>query len=319
MRSVAPGVSVVVVSHNSERYLERCLEGVAAQGHEVVVVDNASTDGHLELVRRRFPDVRVVELENNLGFGGASNVGVGVSSGDYVLVLNPDAWPLGLAIERLCEAAEASPWAGLVGPRLLGLDGEQEQSVRGFPTLWRLTTEYFFLRWLAPRSRLVNAFYGAGADPGKRGEVDWLVGAAMLVRRQAFDDVGGFDPSFFMYNEEVDLAYRLRRRGWEVLYYPPAEFVHVGGGSTRLRAVEMYREQLRSHLRFLDKHHGRRSAERARRLLAGAMRLRAVVFRGERGRVSADAAGWLARHDLESLLRAGQPTLPSRPPTDVSH
>jgi N-acetylglucosaminyl-diphospho-decaprenol L-rhamnosyltransferase len=305
------GISIVVVSHNSERHLERCLGGVVGQGHEVVVVDNASEDGSVELVRRRFPDVRIVELERNLGYGGANNVGIGVTSGEYVLVLNPDAWPLGKAIERLLEAAEASPWAGIVGPRLLGETGKQEQSVRGFPTVWRLATEYLFLRWLAPRSRLLNAFYGGGVDPKKRGEVDWVVGAAMLVRREALDEVASFDPSFFMYDEEVDLAFRMRLLGWEVLYYPLAEFVHVGAGSTRRQRTEMYREQLRSHIRFLDKHHGRAAAERARRLLLQAMRLRAVVFRGERRRLSTDAARWLDANDVETLISGGPPTAPS--------
>jgi GT2 family glycosyltransferase len=121
-----------------------------------------------------------------------------------------------------------------------------------------------------------------------------------------------------MYDDEVDLAYRMRQFGWEVLYHPHAEFVHVGGGSTRLRPVEMYREQLRSHLRFLDKHHGRAKAERARRMLAVAMRLRSVVFRGERRRISAQAARWLAAGDVEALLRSPEPEYLARTNEPVS-
>jgi N-acetylglucosaminyl-diphospho-decaprenol L-rhamnosyltransferase len=296
------GIAVVVATHNSERYLERCLEGVVGHGYEVVVVDNASDDETVDLVRRLFPSVRLIELDRNVGYGGANNVGIEATTADYVLVLNPDAWPLGDAIERLVGAADASPWAGIVGPRLLSETGKQEQSVRGFPTVWRLATEYFFLRWLAPRSRSLNAFYGAGVDPTRRGEVEWVVGAAMLLRRKALEEAGLFDSSFFMYNEEVDLAYRLRRLGWEVLYYQHAEFVHLGGGSTQQRPFEMYREQLRSHLRFLDKHYGRAHAERGRKVLHYAMRLRALVFRGARRRLSADAARWLQARDVEALL-----------------
>lgn len=295
-------VTVVVPTYNSADHVRRCLDGVVGQGYRVVVVDNASQDRTAELVRSTFPEVEVVELGWNAGYGQASNVGIGLTSSRYVLVLNPDAWPLGKAVERLVEAADVSPWAAIVGPRLLTESGRQQQSFRGFPTVWRLATEYFFLRWLAPRSRLLNAFYGAGANPDERGEVEWVVGAAMLLRREAIEEVEGFDPSFFMYDEEVDLAYRLRQRGWEALYYPHAEFVHVGGGSTRLRPREMYREQLRSHVRFLDKHHGRASAERGRKLLLRAMRLRAAVLWGERRRISADAARWLAGNDLEALL-----------------
>jgi N-acetylglucosaminyl-diphospho-decaprenol L-rhamnosyltransferase len=128
----------------------------------------------------------------------------------------------------------------------------------------------------------------------------------MLLRRKALEEAEHFDTSFFMYNDEVDLAFRLRQLGWEVVYYPRAEFVHLGGESTRQRPVEMYREQLRSHLRFLDKHYGRVQAERARKVLRSAMRLRAIVFRGARRRLSADAARWLGAGDVESLLRDGQ-------------
>ncbi len=297
-------LSVVVASHNSGRYLERCLGGVVGRGHDVILVDNASVDGTVALARKTFRDVTIVELEKNLGYGAANNVGIARTSGEYVLVLNPDAWPVGDALERLLDAARLSPSAGIVGPRLVDLDGKQEQSVRGFPTLWRLATQYFFLRWLAPRSNLMNAFYGAGVDPAKPGDVEWVVGAALLIRRKAFEEAGGFDDRFFMYDDEVDLAYRLRSLGWQVVYCPEAEFVHVGGGSTRVRATEMYREQLRSHIRFIDKHRGRRQAEHARRMLATAMRLRAVVFRGERRRISADAGRWLASHHVETLLRA---------------
>jgi N-acetylglucosaminyl-diphospho-decaprenol L-rhamnosyltransferase len=305
-------VSVVVATYNSADHVERCLEGVVGHGYEVVVVDNASEDGTVERVRRAFPEVEVVELEENVGYGAANNVGIDATSGRYVLVVNPDAWPLGRAIERMVEAADVSPWAAIVGPRLLTATGKHQRSFRGFPTVWRLATEYFFLRWLAPGSRLLNAFYGAGADPRKRGEVEWVVGAAMLLRREAIEEAERFDPSFFMYDEEVDLAYRLRQLGWEVLYYPHAEFVHLGGGSTRRRPREMYHEQLRSHVRFLDKHHGRAAAEHGRRMLLRAMRLRSAVLLGERGRISADAATWLASHDVEALL-SGPPRLPRTP------
>jgi len=295
-------LSIVVVTRNSSRYLERCLETVADRGDEIVVVDNASDDGSPELVRRRFPAVRVVELDHNLGYGPANNVGFKATASEHILVLNPDAWPLGFAIERLLEAADAFPRAALVGARLVRPDGSQEASARGFPTVWRLATEYLFLRWLAPWTTSLNAFYGAGADSRAPGEVEWVVGAALLVRREAVDEVGGFDPSFFMYDEEVDLAYRLRTRGWTVVYQPLATFVHVGGGSTNLHRFELYREQLRSHLRFLDKHYGRASAERARQVIRTAMQLRGLVLRGERRRVSRDAAQWLAEHEVGALL-----------------
>jgi len=267
-------------------------------------VDCASTDGTAAFVRDRFAEARLLELEANPGYGSALNEGARLASGDYLLLMNADAWPAHSAVERLAAFAEAQPSAGAIGPRLLNPDGSLQRSVRGFPTLWRLATEYYFLRWLAPRSRLVNAFYGAGFAHDSVRDAEFLVGAVLLLRRRAFEEVGGFDPSFFMFNEEVDLCYRLHERGWRVVFFPGAEFVHLGGASTQLDWDRMYREQLRSHLRFLTKHYGPRRAEYGRRLLLWALRLRALVFRGERRQLSRDAARWLAGGDAAALLES---------------
>jgi hypothetical protein len=172
--------------------------------------------------------------------------------------------------------------------------------------LWRLATEYLFLRWLAPRSHLLNAFYGSGFDHASRRDAEFLVGAVLLVRSETLDEIGGFDERFFMFNEEVDLCYRARAAGWSVVFWPGAEFVHVGGASTASAWPQMYREQLRSHLRFLDKHMGLKEAERGRNLIASAMALRALVFtvlgRAERRRLSLDGARWLWSGDARTLL-----------------
>jgi N-acetylglucosaminyl-diphospho-decaprenol L-rhamnosyltransferase len=296
-------VSVVVVSYNTREHLERCLASVVGR-HEVIVVDNGSTDGSRELVRERFANARLLEPPENRGFGAANNEGMKAASGRYSLLLNADAWPVGDAVERLAAFADANPRAGVVGPRLLNPDGTLQRSVRGFPTRWRIATEYFFLRKLAPRSRVVNAFYGAGFDHRSVREAEFLMGAVLLLRREAVAEVGGFDESFFMFSEEVDLCYRMRAAGWSVVFYPGAEFVHVGGASTRLEWGRMYREQLRGHLRFLAKHQGFDRAEQARRLLVAALRLRGVLFRGERGRTYREAGRWLASGDARALLQS---------------
>jgi N-acetylglucosaminyl-diphospho-decaprenol L-rhamnosyltransferase len=298
-------VSVIIASHNTRVALEHCLAAFGDK-HELIVVDTGSADGSQELVRERFPHVAVLELDANPGYGGALNEGIAHASGEFLLLMNADAWPLPHAVERLVEFAEGEPGAGVVGPRLLNPNGTLQPSVRGFPTLWRLVTEYFFLRWLAPRSRALNAFYGSGFDHRSRRNAEFLVGAVMLVRRQVVTEIGAFDPSFFMFNEEVDFCYRVRSAGWEVVFWPDAEFVHVGGASTSRVWPRMYREQLRSHLRFLAKHRGLRQAEGGRRLLIVAMQLRALVFgmigRRERRRLSRDAALWLRSGDARSLL-----------------
>jgi GT2 family glycosyltransferase len=289
----------LVVSYNALPWIERCLESV--RGYETIVVDHGSTDGTVELVRERFPEARLIQQENK-GLGAGSNTGMRVASGDYYLLLNSDAWAVGDAVEQLTAFAESRPDAAVVGPKLLNPDGSLQRSVRGFPTLWRLATEYFFLRKLAPRTRALNAFYGARFGHDEVREAEFLMGACLLVRRQAADTVGLFDEDFFMFSEETDWCYRFRQAGWNVLFYPGAEFVHVGGATTAQNWGPMYREQLRGHLRFFAKHRGLREAERARRLLLASMRLRSLIFRGERRRTSAEAAQWL-RSPTEELLR----------------
>jgi N-acetylglucosaminyl-diphospho-decaprenol L-rhamnosyltransferase len=304
---VGAEVSVIVASHDTRSDLERCLAALG-DAHEVIVVDAASTDGSQALVRERFPYAHLVPLGANPGYGGALNNGIALASGAYLLLMNADAWPLPGALERLVACAEREPDAGVVGPRLLNPDGTVQPSVRGFPTLWRLATEYYFLRRLAPRTRALNAFYGAGFSHQSPRDAEFVVGAVMLVRRQMLDEIGAFDESFFMFNEEVDLCYRARRANWRVVFRPEAEFVHVGGAATAQVWPAMYREQLRSHLRFLVKHGGMRRAERARRLLVAAMWTRGLVFalvlQRERSRLSWDAARWLRSADVQGHLGA---------------
>jgi len=289
-------VSAVVVTHDALPWLEQCLESV--RDIPAIVVDNASSDGTPAFVRERFPEVSVIE-QGNLGLGTGWNRGIAATDGRYVLILNADAWLTEDSLDRLVTFADARSDAAVVGPRLLNTDGSLQRSVRGFPTVWRLVTEYFFLRKLAPRWRALNAFYAGGFDHDQVREAEFVMGACMLVRRAAIDEVGGLDESFFLFSEETDWCYRFGQAGWKVLFFPGAECVHVGGAS---HGGRMFCENLRGHLRFLAKHSGLRDAERARRLLCSACRLRAVVFRGERGRMYRDAAAWLGSGDVAALL-----------------
>jgi N-acetylglucosaminyl-diphospho-decaprenol L-rhamnosyltransferase len=291
-----PDAGVVVVTHNALPWIERCLESV--RGEEVVVVDNGSTDRTVAVVREAMPEAVLVE-QANLGLAAGWNRGLREAGGRYVLILNSDAWLADGALERLVAFADSRPDAGIVGPLLLNLDGSLQRSVRGFPTLWRLATEYLFLRKLAPRSRLFNAFYAGGFAHDEVREAEFVMGACMLVRREAIEDVGPLDEAFFLFSEEVDWAYRFRRAGWKVVFFPGAECVHVGGAS---HGGRMFRENVRGHLRFLAKHRGDRYAERARLLLRAATLLRALAFRGERGRMYRDAADWLGSARVPELL-----------------
>jgi N-acetylglucosaminyl-diphospho-decaprenol L-rhamnosyltransferase len=289
-------VAAVVVTYDALPWIEKCLDSL--RGVETVVVDNGSSDGTVALVHERFPDVRVVEAENR-GLGAGWNIGIRGTTGAYVLLLNADAWLRDGALGRLCDFADARPRAAVVGPRLVNPDGTLQRSVRGYPTVWRLATEYFFLRKLAPGSSALNSYYGGGFGHDEVREVEVVMGACMLLRREAIAEVGECDEDYFLFSEETDWCYRFRAAGWEVVFFPGAECVHVRGAS---HSGRLYRENLRGHLLFLWKHRGAREAERARRLLLVALRLRGLVFRGERGRAYRDGAAWLASGDAAALL-----------------
>ena len=288
-----PDVTVVVVTWNGLPWLEQCLDSV--RGRDTIIVDHGSTDGTLELVRERYPDVRLIEQENR-GMGGGNNTGMRAADGRYFFLLNSDAWAVGDGLDRLIEFADTHPEAAVVGPRLVNTDGTLQRSVRGEPTLWRLATEYLFIRKLAPRSGRLNPLYAGGFDHDQVMEADWLYGPALLVRRDAADAVGLFDEDFFMFSEEVDWMTRFRRAGWKVLFFPDAQVVHVGGAS---HGGNLYVENLRGHLRFIDKHHGPKEAERVRKLLLWSLRLRALVLRREQYR---EGVRFLSSGNARSLI-----------------
>ena len=292
-------VSIVVVTYNSAEYLGRCLAAVGDDGAEVVVVDNASPDGGAELTRRDFPHVNVIEQRRNSGFGTAANVGVAATSNHWILLLNPDAWPMEDAVERLVEFAERQPRLGAAGPVLFNPEGGRERS-----TLKPPLSPAALAAWAAFPSA-VSGVYGVWRRVTGRfrrtrvGDAEFLQGAALLVRAEAFAQVGGFDESFFMFGEDADLCARLREAGWSVALCPAARFVHVGSGSTRPESERMYRELLRSWLRLISKRKGLREAERARRWLLHALRLRALRSNEPGNRA---AVSWLSAEPLDKLL-----------------
>jgi GT2 family glycosyltransferase len=297
-------VSVVIVAHNTRDYLKDRLEALAATPHDVIVVDNASVDGTRELVRARFPGVCLIELDENRGFGAASNEGMRRATGSYFLLLNPDAWPLGRGIERLVDCASSSAHIGASGPALLDGAGDRQESAFGFPTRWwtgaPAVTTAGSPSTLDRLLRVVGSKAASLAGPGT--SRIFLVGAVLLLRREAFEDVGGFDPEFFMFNEDVDLCWRLWERGWTVRLCTDAEFVHVGGGSTGGDWTSLYREQVRGHLLFLTKHHGASAADAARKLLLRALPVRALAASGAARDTYRQTAAWLSTAEAATLL-----------------
>jgi N-acetylglucosaminyl-diphospho-decaprenol L-rhamnosyltransferase len=247
-------VSAVVVSYNSAADLPDCLRSLRSEGvADVVVVDNASADGSVEVVRRVDPDATVVETGANLGFGTAANRGAALATGDHLLILNPDTVVEPGTVKALSEALDRDPGMAAVGPRLENVDGSVYPSVRRFPDL-TVAFGHAFLGLVWPRNPATRRYRMLDWDhdqPAPR--VDWVSGACMLVRRSAFEMVGGFDEAYFMYVEDVDLCWRLGQAGWRIGYEPAGRVVHALGGSSRVVPYRMIAEHHRSLLRFVSK------------------------------------------------------------------
>lgn len=251
-----PRVSAVVVSYNTRDHLLRCLASLESVllPLEVVVVDNASGDGSAEAVAERFPATRIVRNDENLGFARASNQGLRRCGAPYVLLLNSDAEVRPGAVEALAGLLDARPRVGAVGPRTLSPDGSVQVSFGPPLTPWGEWRQRRLLRGV--RARRPDALRRAAERAGGEREPAWVSGACLLARRQALDQVGGFDEGFFLYEEDVDLCRRLRQAGWTILFTPAAEVVHHVGRSMARDPDRSRLEYQRSHLRYYRKHNG---------------------------------------------------------------
>jgi hypothetical protein len=257
-----PDVSVVVVNWNTRDLLARCLATAQANAGglsvELIVVDNASSDDSVAMVRERFPEARVIANPENVGFARANNQAAAVARGRYLLLLNSDAFLTPHALEALVTVADAQPRAGLVGAQLRNADGSFQASYTPFPTLWR---EFLILTGLG-RALFGRQFPSHGPEEARGLQrVDYVEGACLLIRLEAYAAVGGLDEGYFMYAEEVDLCLNLRRRGWEVWYQPAARVIHLGGASSHTRRPEREGDLYVSRVRLFRKHYGARAAE----------------------------------------------------------
>jgi GT2 family glycosyltransferase len=229
-------LSIIIINWHSCQFLERCLASIynnfADIDAEVIVVDNASYDGSAEMVAARFPIVRFIQLERNIGFAAANNVGFAVSAGCYVLFLNPDTEVVNDAVAHLVLELQRLAAPGIVGARLLNSDGSvQMSSIQKFPTILNQFIDSNIMRSLFPRLSL----WGTGplrqcCSPCP---VDVVSGACMMVRRDVFARVSGFSEQYFMYSEDVDLCFRVAKTGYTNYYVPEALVVHHGAGSSR--------------------------------------------------------------------------------------
>jgi N-acetylglucosaminyl-diphospho-decaprenol L-rhamnosyltransferase len=238
-------LSVSIVNTNSRDLLLACLESLRGEHVEVVVLDNASEDGSAEAVRERFPDIRLIAQEFRAGFGANHNTVIRATSGRYVYVLNEDTTSDDWGFARMTGHLDANPRVAALGPRLVYPDGCHQDSAWRFPTPAVAALGLLTLGKVA-----VKQSHGSATRC-----VDWLTGAALLLRREALDQVGPFDEGFFLYSEEVDLQVRLRRAGWEVQYFPEVTVVHHESQFSAEIPERRINEMWRSRHRYWRKHH----------------------------------------------------------------
>ena len=324
-------LSIVIVSWNVRDLLRRCLRSIydpktdadseqvsirdgAAHGADgtegegktgaptlqVIVVDNASSDGSADMVADDFPQACLVANQRNRGFPAANNQGIAVADGRYVLLLNPDTEVVANALSALVTFADQNPDVGMIGPKLLNADGSVQSSRRRLPTL---ATAFIESTWLQPTMarpssdtlagritqplrQVLERYYVADRPDNVTQDVDWITGAAMLARREAIDEVGLMDEGFFMYSEELDWCRRFAEAGWRVVYLPSARIVHhVGKSSEQVMAARHIHFQT-SKVRYFRKYHGTVAAELLRWYL-----LASYVWQ-----LALEGAKWLVGH-----------------------
>lgn len=253
-------LSIVVVTYNVRDLLQRCLEslsgGAPDRSLEVLVVDNGSNDGTDEMMRRDFPEVVFIRNQTNRGFTAANNQATARARGKAVLYLNPDTEVTPGALEAMLSYLEANPDVGVVGPWLTYPNGQTQPSRRRFPTpLTAMVESTLVQRWW-PRCPAVARYFVTDRPATEAQNVDWLVGACLLVRREVVDAVDGFDERFFMYSEELDLCLRIRQRGWRVAYLPEARVIHHEGRSSEQNLARRSQNFNESKCRYFEKHFG---------------------------------------------------------------
>jgi hypothetical protein len=279
-------LSIVIVNWNVRELLRRCLASIAGSDAlfikglrsttestartgqpwhaEVIVVDNASGDDSVAMLAEAFPWVTVIANRDNAGFTRGNNQGLEMAHGRYLLLLNPDTELTPQAIHQMLAHAEAHPEIGILGPQLRYADGSVQSSRRRFPTLATFFLESTVLQRLSPHNRVLDRYFVLDRPDDAITQVDWVVGACMLVRRTVVDTIGGFDEGFFMYSEELDLCHRAVDAGWQVVYFPPAVITHFEGKSSEQVIAARHINFHTSRVRYVRKYHGAATAEAVR-------------------------------------------------------
>lgn len=256
-------ISVILVSYNTAKMTIDALDTLFASettfNTEVVIIDNASSDDSVSLIKQHYPDITLIENQKNVGFGRANNQALDVIKGDYVLLLNTDAFVAKDTLQKTVDYMENNPKCGLLGVRLIGRDGDLQPSCRFFPTPFNIFAQRLGLNRLFPNISVVD---NVDTDHNVTQACDWVPGCYYLLRKEVVDTVGLFDPLYFLYSEEVDHCYAIKKAGWEVMYYADTNVVHIGGESAKSvgKISNVSRQvpqlQIESELLYFRKNHG---------------------------------------------------------------
>jgi GT2 family glycosyltransferase len=259
-RNEAPRVSVIIVVWNAMRYVLECLDSLqeycGSVCTEVIIVDNASTDGTPDLVEKRYPNFKLIRNPENYGFAKANNIGILQCSGDYICLVNSDVAFIDDCISPMIKCLSESPEVALIGPKMLGPDGDVRRSTMRFPTVWNNFSRALGFDLLFPHSGFWGGLLMADFDHQRTMPVEVLNGWFVVVRREALEQVGLLDTQFFMYGEDVDWCYRFRKAGRGIVFFSDAAAIHYGGSSSASAPIRFSTEMLRANLQYWRKHHG---------------------------------------------------------------
>ena len=251
-------VSIIIVNWNTAQITCDCLGSVYQQtkdiSFEVIVVDNASSDNSVEMIKAQFPQVILIENERNRGFAAANNQGMAIAKGRYVLVLNSDTVVLDNAITKTVDFTDSHPQAAVVGCRVLNPDKTLQPTCFMFPSVLNMTLWVTYLFKLFPRSRFFGRERMIWWNRDDQQEVDVVTGCFMLARQEAISSVGTMDEQFFMYYEETDWCYRFKKAGWKVMFTPCGEIIHLGGASSTRVKISKEKRKRKSLLLYYKKH-----------------------------------------------------------------
>ena len=252
-------LSIIIVNYNVKEFLQNLIHSIFKSAlnisYEIIIIDNASDDGSVEFIKDKFPEIKLISNEKNLGFSKANNLGLKIAKGKYLLLLNPDALLREDTLQKMMEFFRNTPDAGLAGCKILNPDGSLQLACRrSFPGPWTSFCKVTGLSTIFPRSRIFARYNLTYLDENQSYEVDAISGSFMMMKREVYEKVGGFDEEFFMYGEDLDLCYRIQKAGYKVYYVHDTQIIHYKGESTKRSSFDETKVFYNAMNLFVKKH-----------------------------------------------------------------